>query len=189
MPRAPQKRFVQPGILLGLQCKRLLRRPQDQQTARSENGGQHHDIRILTIASDGDGGDCRLPRPAGRYWLARHDEYFAGFRMVAIWCTTGRRGWALLIRRHYEEHTGKLGAIHFRPRHAPNTSYQAAARLVGREAGAFFGGGRSRSAGTWKRARNLCTIAMLSSFFPCSTSLTRLGVPRIGTMSARVRSC
>ena len=28
------------------------------------------------------------------------------------------------------------------------TSYQAAARLVEREAGAFFGGGRSRSADT-----------------------------------------
>jgi len=34
------------------------------------------------------------------------------------------------------------------------TSYQAAARLVEREAGAFFGSGRSRSAGTWNRARS-----------------------------------
>ena len=71
----------------------------------------------------------------------------------------------------------------------PNASYQAAACLVEREAGAFFSGGRSRSAGTWKRARSLCTIAMLSPFLPPRTSLTRLGVPRIGTMSARVRPC
>src|SRR5260370_33453972 len=69
------------------------------------------------------------------------------------------------------------------------TSYQAAARLVGREAGVFFGGGSSRSAGIWKRARNLCTMAMLSPFFPCRTSLTRLGLPRIGTISARLRTC
>src|SRR3981081_4246840 len=37
----------------------------------------------------------------------------------------------------------------------PNTSSQAAARLVGSERGAFFGGGRSRSAGILKQARNL----------------------------------
>ena len=47
----------------------------------------------------------------------------------------------------------------------------------------------SKSAGTRNRARNLCTIAMLSPFFPFRTSLTRLGVPKIGTMSARVRPC
>ena len=39
---------------------------------------------------------------------------------------------------------------------------QAAARLVERRDDAFFGGGRSRSAGTRKRARRSCTIAMLS---------------------------
>src|SRR3984893_7762481 len=65
---------------------------------------------------------------------------------------------------------------------------QAAARLVVRRA--CLGGGMSRSAGsTRKRARNRCTIVMLSSFLPPRTSLTRLGVPRIGTMSARVRPC
>src|ERR1017187_1687833 len=48
----------------------------------------------------------------------------------------------------------------------PNASYQAAACLVEREAGAFFSGGRSRSAGTWKRARSLCTIAMLAPSLP-----------------------
>jgi hypothetical protein len=42
------------------------------------------------------------------------------------------------------------------------------------------------SAGTPKRARSRRTIAMLNSFLPASTSLTRLGMPRIGTMSARV---
>ena len=60
------------------------------------------------------------------------------------------------------------------------------ARLVGRRVGAFPGGGRSTSADTRKRARSRCTIVMLSSFFPLRTSLTRLGVPRIGAISARV---
>ena len=52
-----------------------------------------------------------------------------------------------------------------------------------------FGGGMRRSADTRKRARSLCTIAMLSPFLPPRTSLTRLGVPRIGTISARVSPC
>ena len=64
---------------------------------------------------------------------------------------------------------------------------QAAARFVVRRA--VFGGGMSRSAGTRKRARNRCTIVMLSPFLPDRISLTRLGVPRIGTMSARVSPC
>src|SRR6266851_9752264 len=38
---------------------------------------------------------------------------------------------------------------------APNTSSQAAARLVGRERGAFFGGGSSRSAGIKTGAQSL----------------------------------
>ena len=66
-------------------------------------------------------------------------------------------------------------------------SHQAAARFVPRFAG--LGGGMRTSAGTRKRARNRCTIAMLSSFLPARTSLTRLGAPRIGTMSARVSPC
>ena len=33
------------------------------------------------------------------------------------------------------------------------------------------------------------SIAMLSAFLPRRTSLTRLGVPRSGTMSVRVRPC
>src|SRR5713101_2800043 len=66
---------------------------------------------------------------------------------------------------------------------------QAAARFVNRRADAFLGAGMRRSAGTRNRARSRCTIAMLSPFLPRRTSLTRLGVPRIGTMSARVTPC
>ena len=66
---------------------------------------------------------------------------------------------------------------------------QAAARLVERFADVFRRGGRSNSAGTRNRARRRCTIVMLSPFLPRRTSLTRLGVPRIGTKSARVRPC
>src|SRR5258708_7470853 len=43
-------------------------------------------------------------------------------------------------------------------KHTLKLPTQAAARLVGREADAVFGGGSSRSAGTRKWARNLCTI-------------------------------
>src|SRR4051812_46359370 len=68
-------------------------------------------------------------------------------------------------------------------------SGQAAARLVERRVGDFFGGGRSKSAGTRKRARRRCTIAMLSPFLPRNTSLTRLGEPSRGTRSARVSPC
>jgi hypothetical protein len=64
---------------------------------------------------------------------------------------------------------------------------QAATRFVARHA--CLGSGMRRSAGTRKRARSRCTIAMLSSFLPRRTSLTRLGVPRIGTKSARVSPC
>ena len=39
----------------------------------------------------------------------------------------------------------------------------AAALSVGRKADAFLGGGRSKSAGIWKRVRSRCTIAMLSA--------------------------
>src|SRR5664280_2705440 len=60
----------------------------------------------------------------------------------------------------------------------PNASYQAAACLVEREAGAFFSGGRSRSAGTWKRARSLCTIAMLAPSLPPRTSPARCAQDR-----------
>ena len=73
------------------------------------------------------------------------------------------------------------------PDDAIGTSNQAAARFGRR--GAFPGGGRRRSAGTRKRARSLCTIPMLSPLLPRETSLTRLGVPRMGTMSARVSPC
>ena len=63
----------------------------------------------------------------------------------------------------------RLQALYRALRLGLNDSYQAAARLVEREAGAFFSGGRSRSAGTWKRARSLCTIAILSPFLPQET--------------------
>ena len=61
--------------------------------------------------------------------------------------------------------------------------------LRGTRGGDFFGGGRSKSAGTRKRARRRGTIAMLSPFLPRITSLTRLGVPSNGMRSARVRPC
>ena len=54
----------------------------------------------------------------------------------------------------------------FRTEVAVLTTGQAAALLVERRDGAFFGGGRSRSAGARKRARRRCTIAMLSPFLP-----------------------
>src|SRR5260221_13697006 len=119
------------------------------------------------------------------------------FRTEADEATVAKPGYpecvAMLVQigDHLSKQYDVKGEAHFASSiaSAPNTSYQAAARLVGREAGAFFGGGRSRSAGTWKRARSLCTIAMLSPFLPRRTSLSRLGVPRIGTMSARVRPC
>ena len=73
--------------------------------------------------------------------------------------------------------------------HSPKAgdSVQAAARFVVRRA--CLGGGMSRSAGTRNRARKRCTMAMLNSFLPLKTSLTRLGVPRIGTISARLTPC
>jgi hypothetical protein len=76
----------------------------------------------------------------------------------------------------------------FHPRGAGGQG-QAATRFVEWLGGGFFGGGRSKSAGTRKRARRRCTIAMLSPFLPLNTSLTRLGVPSNGTKSARVRPC
>ena len=62
---------------------------------------------------------------------------------------------------------------------------QAAARFVERRGDDFFGGGRSKSAGTRKRARRRCTIAMLSPILPRNTSLTRLGVPGAGLVRSR----
>jgi len=70
---------------------------------------------------------------------------------------------------------------------AATKGHQAAARFVPRLA--CLGSGIRTSAGTRKRARNRCTMAMLSSFLPARTSLTRLAVPRIGIMSARVSPC
>src|SRR6266516_980980 len=77
--------------------------------------------------------------------------------------------------RHFGKSVPGLAAAY-----AENLSH-AAALLLARRRGACFGGGSSRSADTRKRARSRCTIAMLSPFFPRRTSLTRLGVPRIGT--------
>src|SRR5215213_93647 len=49
MPGPPYKRLLHPQALLGLQCQRLLRLPEDQQSMRSENWCQHHDECVLTI--------------------------------------------------------------------------------------------------------------------------------------------
>ncbi len=68
-----------------------------------------------------------------------------------------------------------------RPQVVGGTARQVAARLDARRAS--LGGGMRRSAGTRKRARRRCTIAMLSSFLPRRTSLTRLGVPRDHVLS------
>ena len=73
--------------------------------------------------------------------------------------------------------------------HGAGGQGQAAARFAEHRDGDFFGGGRSKSAGTRKRARRRCTIAMLSPFLPRNTLLTRLGVPSKGIRSARVRPC
>jgi hypothetical protein len=47
----------------------------------------------------------------------------------------------------------------------------------------------NKSAEIWNRSRSLRTMDMLSSRLPVNTSLTRLGVPRSGTRSARDRPC
>jgi hypothetical protein len=47
----------------------------------------------------------------------------------------------------------------------------------------------SKSAEIWNRSRSLRTMDMLNSRLPVKTSLTRLGVPRSGTRSARERPC
>jgi hypothetical protein len=47
----------------------------------------------------------------------------------------------------------------------------------------------SKSAEILNRSRSLRTIVRLSSRLPLRTSLTRLGVPSTGTMSARERPC
>ena len=51
------------------------------------------------------------------------------------------------------------------------------------------GEGGSKSAGTEKRARSRGAIVRLRHLLPLGASLTRLGVPRYGTMSAQDRPC
>src|ERR1700687_860154 len=108
MPRAPQKCFVQPGILLGLQRKRLLRRPQDQQTARSENGRQHHDLCRLKIALDG-----RLPVAAAGGPISANPAQTRTsqfFQWVAIWRTTVDEDGHYCFNDTLMEYSGILGA-------------------------------------------------------------------------------
>jgi hypothetical protein len=58
MSGPPQEGFCQPRMLFGLQPKRVLRLPENQQTTRGENRHKHHDRSILTIALDGSGIAC-----------------------------------------------------------------------------------------------------------------------------------